>query len=336
MTRRWVLIAAAAALVVAGAFVALRVLGPPAYENPVMSHDAPDPSIIYADGFYWAYTTQSEWSEFTNLPILRSKDLVEWSFVGDALPKLPKWVTTDTWAPHISRIGDRYVLYYSAMQYGRAGFGIGVATSDSPEGPFEDSGGPILRGPGFTTIDPFVYTTSEGDHYIYWGSNSVPIKAQQLSDDGLTVVGKPQSVLQPSDDDYENLIEGPWLVEHDDYFYLMYSGDACCHPGPHYAVLVARSTSAFGPFEKYEGNPILESNDDFFAPGHNSTIRDESGRDWILYHSYVGNEDDVFLGEESDTRALMLDLIEWENGWPVINDGHGPSVSSDVAPDVSG
>ncbi|MBA2313641.1 MAG: hypothetical protein H0V97_12705 [Actinobacteria bacterium] len=52
VTRRWILIAAAVALVVAGAFVAVRVLGPPAYENPVMSHDAPDPSIIYAGGFY--------------------------------------------------------------------------------------------------------------------------------------------------------------------------------------------------------------------------------------------------------------------------------------------
>ena len=329
------LVVVALIVVAASGYLGWRLFGPPAYENPVLSHDAPDPSIIKSGDYYYVYTTQSRWAKFTHLPIVRSRDLVHWSFVGDALPELPGWVATDTWAPHITRIGDRYLLYYSALRYGEEGFGIGVATSDNPSGPFEDSGGPILEGPGFTTIDPFVYSAPQGKHYIYWGSNSVPIRVQQLSDDGLRVVGKAKELLQPSDADYESLIEGPWLIEHGDYFYLFYSGDACCHPGPHYAVLVARSKSPLGPFEKYEGNPILESTDNFYAPGHNATVRDDSNRDWILYHAYVGDQDEVFLGEESNSRDLLLDPIEWRDGWPVINDGQGPSLSSRVAPDVN-
>ena len=61
----------------------------------------------------------------------------------------------------------------------------------------------------------------------------------------------------------------------------------------------------------------------FHGPGHNSTIRDGAGRDWMLYHSL-----------SAMTRSLMLDLIEWDDGWPVVNGGEGPSKTSADAPEV--
>lgn len=71
----------------------------------------------------------------------------------------------------------------------------------------------------------------------------------------------------------------------------------------------------------------------FHGPGHNSTIRDGAGRDWMLYHSFVGDVWEKFLGDHT-TRSLMLDLIEWDDGWPVVNGGEGPSKTSADAPEV--
>lgn len=315
--------------VAASVYLAYAALGPPAYSNPVLEHDAPDPSVIRAgDGDFYAYTTQSDWPTLVNIPILRSPDLLRWRFVKDAFPRKPRWVTTDLWAPHIHRIGDDYLLYYSARRFGSSGFAIGVARAPSPTGPFVDRGAPLLTGPRFTTIDPFVYTSPEGRHYIYWGSNSAPIKVQELSEDGMDVVGEPKAVLYPDESlEYESLVEGAWLVRHGDFYYLMYSGDACCEPDPHYAVLVARSRSPLGPFTRYEGNPILEANDSFYGPGHNATVADADGNDWILYHAFA-------RGDVTAIRQLLLDPIEWVEGWPRINEGTGPSTTQDTAPAV--
>jgi arabinan endo-1,5-alpha-L-arabinosidase len=298
------------------------------YSNPVLAHDAPDPTIIRAeDGFFYVYTTQSNWPTLKNIPVLKSPDLINWTFEGDALPTLPRWATTDVWAPHIIRIGNRYMLYFAARQFGSAGFAIGVATSDNPTGPFEGEDEPLVTGRGFVAIDPFVMTTRDGHNLLYWGSDGAPIRVQRLSDNGLSVRGRPEPVLYPSDREYESLVEAPWIVQRGDYYYLMYSGNACCEPKPHYAVLVARSRSAFGPFES-KGGPILEANDEFLGPGHNATISDASGRDWIVYHAF--DRDDI-----ASQRQLLIDPIDWVNGWPQINNGAGPSTTSTFVPDVA-
>jgi arabinan endo-1,5-alpha-L-arabinosidase len=291
----------------------------PTYDNPVLAHDAPDPAVIESpDGFFYAYTTQSDWPTLEYMPVLRSRDLVHWRHQGDAMPNLPPWATHDVWAPHVTRIGDRYNAYFSVRQYGTAGFAIGVAVSEDPMGPFRPEPKPLLAGPRFTTIDPFVMRAGDGRLYIYWGSNSAPIRAQRLTEDGLGLVGEPVAVLRPSERGYEELVEGAWVVRREGYYFLMYSGDACCEPDPHYAVMVARSKSPLGPFEKFPGNPILEANERILAPGHNATIRDAEGRDWIIYHGFVRSD-------ITGIRQLFLDPIEWRDGWPVINDGSGPS-----------
>ena len=167
------------------------------YVNPVMVNDAPDPSIIRGDdGAFYAYTTQAYHDvEFTTLPILRSTDLVTWELVGDAFAgdARPSWIVPgsgngDVWAPHIARVGGKYLLYYSASSASTLSFGIGVAVADSPTGPFRDLGEPLLTGPGFTTIDPFVLD-DDGDLYLYWGSAHEPIWVQPLAPDGLSLTG---------------------------------------------------------------------------------------------------------------------------------------------------
>jgi arabinan endo-1,5-alpha-L-arabinosidase len=324
-------LAAAFAAVAAGTVAAWP--DDPAYSNPVLGNDAPDPAAIRApDGTFYAYTTQSYHDAvFVNLPVLRSDDLVHWRLAGDALPDRPQWAVPgtdqgDIWAPHPVRWDGRYLLYFSARTLDPGTMAIGVATSDTPTGPFVDKGEPLVVGRGFVAIDPFATELPDGRRILVWGSDGAPIRAQELSPDGLELVGEPTVLLRPSGAEYEGLVEGAWLLEHGGWWYLMYSGDACCGPEAHYAVLVARSRSALGPYTK-RGRPILAANETSNAPGHNSTIADADGRDWMLYHAM--QSDDV-----TNVRYLYLDPIEWRDGWPVVNDGAGPSAESDEAPAV--
>jgi arabinan endo-1,5-alpha-L-arabinosidase len=123
---------------------------------------------------------------------------------------------------------------------------------------------------------------------------------------------------------YEGLIEGAWLMQHDDWWYLMYSGDACCDEIAHYAVLVARSRSPFGPFERHPENPVVAENETFNAPGHNSVVVDDAGQEWLVYHAYE-RPDFTF-------RVMLIDKIDWVDDWPVVAGGEGPSNDPRRAP----
>jgi arabinan endo-1,5-alpha-L-arabinosidase len=305
------------------------------YRNPVFRHDAPDPSVIRApDGTYYAYTTQSIYLDLLEIPVLASRDLVHWRKVGDAFRRPPPWVlggpAGDMWAPHILRIHGRYLLYYAGRRLAGGDMAIGVAWSPSPRGPFHDLGHPLLtRSPGqppYTAIDPFVLAAS-GRLFIYWGSNDEPIRVARLAPNGLHVAGpaRPLVFPVPAQGPYGGLVEGPWVLRHRGLYYLMYSVGDCCSEHANYSVYVARSRSPMGPFEQGPDNPILHANRRFWAVGHNATIADVRGHDWIVYHARV-------RGSFSDDRELMLDRIVWRNGWPSVNGGQGPTSTAQPAP----
>ena len=101
----------------------------------------------------------------------------------------------------------------------------------------------------------------------------------------------PVNVVAPNKDDYSKLVEGAWVHHRDGYYYMFYSGDNCCGDKANYAVMVARSKNATGPFErlseaqKNNSSAILARNEAWLAPGHNSVITDDAGQDWIVYHA---------------------------------------------------
>ncbi len=86
---------------------------------------------------------------------------------------------------------------------------------------------------------------------------------------GFAPGSRPKELIYPSGlQQYERLIEGAFVVYRDPYYYLFYSGDNCCALPANYAVMVARSRSATGPFEKradatgeFGGSVILQMND---------------------------------------------------------------------------
>jgi arabinan endo-1,5-alpha-L-arabinosidase len=318
------------------------------YVNPVINSDFPDPTVIKAgDGLYYAYATQTQrGGKWINIQIARSADLVHWQYVGDGLPAKPSWAagTQDFWAPHVQRDGPRYIMYFSAKpdtSDERHGMCLGIATSPSPLGPFIDIGHPLRCGSGFVNIDPMAFDDPEsGKHLLYWGSGFQPIKVQELAADRLSFArgSSPLDLVapNPAKNAFPVLVEGSWVILHGGYYYLFYSGDNCCGPKANYAVMVARSRSATGPFETLEqasGKPhsiILEKRGYWIAPGHNSIITDGAGHDWIVYHAVDARNSKVNPSDEPNTRRVMLiDRIRWVNGWPAID---GPSASPEPAP----
>jgi arabinan endo-1,5-alpha-L-arabinosidase len=137
---------------------------------------------------------------------------------------------------------------------------------------------------------------------------------------------------------YQRLVEGAWVVLRNDWYYLFFSGDNCCGANAHYAVQVARSRSATGPFEtlaQATGAPdsvILQRRDLWVAPGHNAVVRDDAGEDWMLYHAVNSRRPRSKPGAEINTRRVMLlDRIVWSDGWPRI-EGAGPSTGPQPRP----
>jgi arabinan endo-1,5-alpha-L-arabinosidase len=308
------------------------------YVNPILDSDFPDPAVIHApDGFYYAYATQTlREGRWINIQLARSADLINWELLGDALPEKPDWAqeTQDFWAPSVIFDGSTYFMYYSATpdicHVHEAGHALAVATSSSPAGPFVDMGMPLLLGAGFEYIDPMAFDDpATGKHLLYWGSGFQPIKVQELAADRMSFVPESKQIdlIWPNGRNgaFPRLVEASWVLLHDGFYYLFYSGDNCCGPDAEYGVMVARSQSATGPFETLEqakGVPnslMLERNERWLAPGHNCLVTDKDGQVWMIYHAVdVQRPRQRQQDEINSRRVLMIDRIDWRDGWPWI------------------
>ena len=306
------------------------------YTNPVLDEDFPDPAIIRApDGYYYAYGTQTlRDGHWINIQVARSNDLIEWEQLGDALPERPAWARTtqDFWAPSVIFDGTTYFMYFSATpdvcHHHERGHALAVATSDSPAGPFVDMGMPLLLGMGFEYIDPMAFDDPlTGRHLLYWGSGFQPIKVQELAADRMSFApnSAPIDLIWPNGENgsFPRLVEASWVIYRDEFYFLFYSGDNCCGPDAEYGVMVARSESPVGPFEtleKAKGVPhslILFKNDRWLAPGHNCIAEDGAGQSWIVYHAIdVDKPRQTQEDEINSRRILLMDRIEWHDGWP--------------------
>ena len=293
------------------------------YLNPVVDYSLPDPTLIKADdGFFYLYATE----DIKNIPILRSKNLVDWDNVGTAFTNDSRPVFEPKgglWAPDINYINGKYVLYYSMSVWGGEWTcGVGVGTSDNPEGPFVDHG-KIFRSNEIdvqNSIDQF-YIEDEDKKYLVWGSFR-GIYSIELSDDGLSVKAGAEKVQVAG-----TAYEGVYIYKRDNYYYMFASIGSCCNGlNSTYTTVVGRSTSLLGPYKDKSGGLMMNNkhevligkNDKFVGTGHNSEIvQDNDGNDWFLYHA-------VSVANPSG-RVLMLDQVKWENDWPYVSTG-SPSI----------
>ena len=305
----------------------------PEYRNPVLDRDFPDPAVLRAgDGWFYAYATRSyDGAREIHIQVARSRDLVRWQYLGDALPEKPQWSQRRRifWAPHVvyDDASRRYVMYYSAERDAADGKCLAVATAAAPQGPFRDVGAPLACGPGFEDIDPMAFDDPKtGRHLLYWGSGYGPIRVQELAADRLSFLpgSRATELLFPDRaKPFRDLVEGAWMTYRDGRYYLFYSGDYCCGANASYAILVARAESPFGPFQDYvaadgSDNAIVRASAAWRAPGHNSVIRDDAGDDWLLYHAM--SEGEVRRAKAArarfTTRVMLLDRLEYRDGWP--------------------
>jgi len=310
-------------LLCATACLAIFALEAANFSNPVLAGDFPDPSVIRVGDDYWATATTSEWAPL--FPLLHSRDLVHWDHVGNVFERRPDWASGNFWAPEIAEHKGKFFMYYTARKKGGP-LAVACATADNPRGPWTDHGPMVAQDAG--SIDAVPVTDRDGSRWMIWKEDGnsrkqpTPLWIQKLSDDGTKLVGEMKEIMR-NDAEWEGaLIEGAFVQQRGEYFYMFYSGAGCCGRGCNYALGVARAKNLLGPWEKNPANPILDENAVWKCPGHGSIVTTKDGRDFLLYHAY--NRDNfIYVG-----RQGLLDEITWgANGWPTINDGRGASTN---------
>lgn len=302
---------------------------------------------------------------FHKIPMLSSPDLVSWTYRGDAFEVTPDWAepTAGMWAPEIEVIGGTYYLFYGITDVKpeisgtaaacEADNAIGYATGPTPLGPWTDSGEPLIGprsngAPGdcnfFWTYDPEVIDTngeSAGGLLIYYGSYYGGIHAEPIAPDD-------EGVLQPTGGSTQiaipNRYEGAEVAYRDGFWYLFVSAANCCNgPLTGYSMFVGRSTSPLGPFVDREGvsflagrvggTPFLSMNGNrWVGPGHNTVFTDFDGQWWTIYHA-IDRHDPYYEGAVGFTkRPMLLDPIDWVDGWPTARGGRWASDEPMPAP----
>jgi hypothetical protein len=195
--------------------------------------DFPDPHVLRVGGVYYAYSTNVAG---VNVPVMSSTDLVSWTATSEALPPLPAWASPGrTWAPAVLARGGIYVLYYTVTQTSTGRQCISVATAPSPAGPFRDtSSGPMVcqlsRG---GSIDPYVFTDSNGSSYLLWKSDDNALgrptslwgRALASSGVGFAWFSSPVRLLTQTAAWQAPAMEGPAMVRSGSTYFLFYGAN---------------------------------------------------------------------------------------------------------------
>jgi arabinan endo-1,5-alpha-L-arabinosidase len=315
------------------------------YKNPVFEPILADPTVVKADdGWFYAYGTMDDWGDGKGshmVPVVRSKDLVQWTFVKDAFVTKPAWKEKGgIWAPDVVKVDGKYYMYYAYSTWGDPNPGVGLAVADAPAGPFTDNGKLFLSAEANVpnSIDPF-YLEENGKKYVFWGSYSnAPTQGTygvELAADGKSVPDLSKKFKVAAGD-----FEAVMIQKKGDYYYFFGSKENCCEGAKsRYNVRIGRSKDIKGPFldkdgkdlkERGTGSVLIQPNATYAGTGHNARwITDKAGTDWLLYHAIDRTKPNVSTG--ANRRVLMLDKITWKNGWPEILNAE-PSIENTTAP----
>jgi arabinan endo-1,5-alpha-L-arabinosidase len=339
------------------------------YRNPVsraVGDTYADPDVVRGkDGWWYAYATSDPLrsGETTRhyIPMSKSRDLVHWTYAGDAFTAatLPTWADTAhdaaLWAPDVHYVNGQWRMYYVVTETRGTPTSdaevndnaIGMATAPTPLGPWTDSGGPVV-GPRrvaennyLWTFDPEVVRDTDGSEHIFYGSYYGGIFEQTLDASGRHVAGDEKRIA------IDNKFEGTFIKRKGGYWYLFASTANCCAgPTTGYSVEVARSRSLTGPYVDKDGlridvggntggTPVLYQNGNrWIGTGHNSMATDDVGQDWIFYHAIDRNQPYLTGTDGINRRPMLEDRVDWVHGWPVVRYGCGPSDSRQLGPVV--
>lgn len=302
---------------------------------------AHDPSIYKDKDTYYIFSTDARVGgpATPGIQVRKSKDLINWGFVGQALKGIPEeaksWSHAQgIWAPEMTKVGDEYYLYYCASTFGKNRSYIGLLKSESIEGPWEDNGLVLKtnQGDDRNALDPNIIFDKDGQMWMSYGSFWSGIYLVKLDKN----TGKP---MDPNDRG-ENIakrsefvsgaIEGPYIIynKEQNKYYLFVSYDSL---SSNYNVRVGRADSIEGPYLDSDGNDMTDISktnpnevgnkilggykfgdaEGWMAPGHNSILSD-NGNYYIIHHARTEKKSDWFY--------LNVRKILWsEDGWPMVS-----------------
>lgn len=270
--------------------------------DPAISITFADPSILQdTDGAWYAFATNN--NPGPNVPVARaSSPAGPWTVLpNDLMPTPGAWSNgQNVWAPDVRKVGDMYVLYYSATYGGQTTqHCVGAATASTVLGPYAAQDSPLacpLENGG--AIDPSGFIDSDGTPYVIYkvDGNSIghggvclntadpivptPLMLQQLASDGVTLVEDPIELLDRSSADGP-LIEAPNMLLRDGIYFLFFSSN--CYSTTLYDISYATASSVRGPFTK-SAAPLMVTNDPFelTSPGGVTTTMDGQN---VVFHA---------------------------------------------------
>lgn len=310
-------------------------LGDGRYRNPVLAADYSDPDVVRVGEDY--YLTSSSFTNIPGLPILHSKDLVNWTIIGHALQRQPPYAHHGVarrgggvWAPAIRHHDGRFYIYYPDPD-----FGIYVVTATNPAGPWTQ---PKLIDTSRGAIDPCPFWDEDGSAWLImaWaksraGFNNV-LTLKRMSADGLNVLDAGTVVvdgnkLHPAATSNGAMswepIEGPKLHKKGGWYYIFAPAGGVKAGWQ----AVFRSRRIGGPYTAR--NVMDQGKSEINGPHQGAWVRTQNGEDWFLH----------FQDTDSYGRRVHLQPMMWKRDWPVIGvdangDGRGEPVAIYRKPDV--
>ncbi len=299
------------------------------YRNPVLYADYSDPDVIRVGDDY--YMTASSFNCVPGLPVLHSKDLINWRLVNYALKNL-KWEGIEpidffdkpqhgkgVWAPCIRYHQGEYMIYW-----GDPDFGIYVVKTKDILGTWDE---PVLVLPGKGRIDPSPLFDEDGRVYLVhaWagsraGFNSV-MTLCELNADGTEVIGE-EVLIFDGNNGVDHTIEGGKFYKKDGYYYLLAPAGGVAMGWQ----LALRSKNVYGPYERKI--VLAQGKTDINGPHQGGLVQTQTGEWWFLH----------FQDKGPYGRIIHLQPVTWKDGWPVmgINDKNycGEPVEIYQKPDV--
>ena len=287
-------------------------LGDGTYKNPVINADYSDPDVCVGASGEDYYLTASSFQCVPGLPILHSKDLVNWEIINYALnehlyagnTELIKHFSTvqhgnGVWAPSIRYHAGWYYIYW-----GDPDFGVMMTRTQDPAGRWED---PVCVIPGQGYIDTTPLWDDDGRCYLVngWANSRARfasvLTVRELSPDGTRAIGQPVIVFDGNGTE-NRTCEGPKFYKRDGWYWIL------CPAGgvPTGFQLAMRSRSPYGP---YEHKVVLaQGKTPVNGPHQGGWVHTKYGEDWFLH----------FQDKEAYGRVVHLQPVDWSSGWPVM------------------
>jgi beta-xylosidase len=298
------------------------------YTNPVINADYSDPDVCVGASGEDYYMTASSFHCVPGLPILHSKDLVNWEILNYALGNLYEgdeqllqhFSSTPqhgngVWAPSIRYHNGWYYIYW-----GDPDFGVFMVKTQDPAGKWE---APlcVIKGKGY--IDPCPLWDTDGRCYLVngWANSrskfASVLTIREMSADGTRPVGQPVIVFD-GNGTANRTCEGPKFYKRDGWYWIM------CPAGgvPEGFQLAMRSKSPYGP---YEHKVVLaQGKTNINGPHQGGWVHTKYGEDWFLH----------FQDKEAYGRVVHLNPVDWSTGWPMMG-RKGEPVSTYSKPKAS-